>query len=436
MELKSIAAWRAELESGNLDPALQRLYGADSFGAPKLRQRFLEALEGFEQTFPERTLTGLFSAPGRTEVGGNHTDHQLGWVLGAAVSLDVIGVVSPREDNIIRVQSQGYELEEVDLSRLELVSEEKETSQALIRGIAARFSQFGYRIGGFDAYTTSAVMKGGGLSSSAAFEVLIGTVLNHLYNGGLVDPQRIAQVGQYAENEYFGKQCGLMDQMVSAVGGFVSINFGGERPQIRQIPFDFSKVHHHLCVTEVGSSHENLSEEYSAIPAEMKAVAACFGQQVLSQVSEEDFYLALPELHDRVNDRAILRAAHFFGETRRAKQEAQALENGDFDRFLELVKQSGQSSFRWLQNIFAPQDPIHQPVSLALLASEHLLGGRGACRVHGGGFAGTIQAFVPDDLLCSYVKTMEELFGPGSCHRLAIRPWGGVCLHIPGTHHR
>lgn len=436
MELKSIAAWRAELESGNLDPALQRLYGADSFGAPKLRQRFLEALEGFEQTFPERTLTGLFSAPGRTEVGGNHTDHQLGWVLGAAVSLDVIGVVSPREDNIIRVQSQGYELEEVDLSRLELVSEEKETSQALIRGIAARFSQFGYRIGGFDAYTASAVMKGGGLSSSAAFEVLIGTVLNHLYNGGLVDPQRIAQVGQYAENEYFGKQCGLMDQMVSAVGGFVSINFGGERPQIRQIPFDFSKVHHHLCVTEVGSSHENLSEEYSAIPAEMKAVAACFGQQVLSQVSEEDFYLALPELHGRVNDRAILRAAHFFGETRRAKQEAQALENGDFDRFLELVKQSGQSSFRWLQNIFAPQDPIHQPVSLALLASEHLLGGRGACRVHGGGFAGTIQAFVPDDLLCSYVKTMEELFGPGSCHRLAIRPWGGVCLHIPGTHHR
>lgn len=436
MELKSIAAWRAELESGNLDPALQRLYGADSFGAPKLRQRFLEALEGFEQTFPERTLTGLFSAPGRTEVGGNHTDHQLGWVLGAAVSLDVIGVVSPREDNIIRVQSQGYELEEVDLSRLELVSEEKETSQALIRGIAARFSQFGYRIGGFDAYTASAVMKGGGLSSSAAFEVLIGTVLNHLYNGGLVDPQRIAQVGQYAENEYFGKQCGLMDQMVSAVGGFVSINFGGERPQIRQIPFDFSKVHHHLCVTEVGSSHENLSEEYSAIPAEMKAVAACFGQQVLSQVSEEDFYLALPELHGRVNDRAILRAAHFFGETRRAKQEAQALENGDFDRFLELVKQSGQSSFRWLQNIFAPQDPTHQPVSLALLASEHLLGGRGACRVHGGGFAGTIQAFVPDDLLCSYVKTMEELFGPGSCHRLAIRPWGGGCLHIPGTHHR
>ena len=436
MELKSIAAWRAELESGNLDPALQRLYGADSFGAPKLRQRFLEALEGFEQTFPERTLTGLFSAPGRTEVGGNHTDHQLGWVLGAAVSLDVIGVVSPREDNIIRVQSQGYELEEVALSRLEPVPEEKETSQALIRGIAARFSQFGYRIGGFDAYTASAVRKGGGLSSSAAFEVLIGTVLNHLYNGGLVDPQRIAQVGQYAENEYFGKQCGLMDQMVSAVGGFVSINFGGERPQIRQIPFDFSKVHHHLCVTEVGSSHENLSEEYSAIPAEMKAVAACFGQQVLSQVSEEDFYLALPELHGRVNDRAILRAAHFFGETRRAKQEAQALENGDFDRFLELVKQSGQSSFRWLQNIFAPQDPTHQPVSLALLASEHLLGGRGACRVHGGGFAGTIQAFVPDDLLCSYVKTMEELFGPGSCHRLAIRPWGGVCLHIPGTHHR
>lgn len=436
MELKPIAAWRAELESGNLDPALQRLYGADSFGAPKLRQRFLEALEGFEQTFSERTLTGLFSAPGRTEVGGNHTDHQLGWVLGAAVSLDVIGVVSPREDNIIRVQSQGYELEEVDLSQLEPVPEETETSQALIRGIAARFSQFGYRIGGFDAYTTSAVIKGGGLSSSAAFEVLIGTVLNHLYNGGLVDPQRIAQVGQYAENEYFGKQCGLMDQMVSAVGGFVSINFGGERPQIRQIPFDFSKVHHHLCVTEVGSSHENLSGEYSAIPAEMKAVAACFGQQVLSQVSEEDFYLALPELHGRVNDRAILRAAHFFGETRRAKQEAQALENGDFDRFLELVKQSGQSSFRWLQNIFAPQDPIHQPVSLALLASEHLLGGRGACRVHGGGFAGTIQAFVPDDLLCSYVKTMEELFGPGSCHRLAIRPWGGVCLHIPGTHHR
>lgn len=434
MELKSIAAWRGELESGNLDPALQRLYGADSFGAPKLRQRFLEALAGFETSFPEQTLIGLFSAPGRTEIGGNHTDHQLGWVLGAAVSLDVIGVVSPREDNVIRVQSQGYQLEEVDLSRLEPVPEERETSQALIRGIAARFSQFGYRIGGFDAYTTSAVMKGGGLSSSAAFEVLIGTVLNHLYNGGLVDPQRIAQVGQFAENQYFGKQCGLMDQMVSAVGGFVSINFGGERPTIRQIPFDFRGARHHLCVTEVGSSHENLSGEYSAIPAEMKEVAACFGREVLSQVSPEDFRIALPHLHGRVSDRAILRAAHFFGETRRAEQQAQALEKGDFPRFLELVRQSGLSSFRWLQNIFAPQDPTHQPVSLALLASEQVLGERGACRVHGGGFAGTIQAFVPDDLLCQYEKAMEDLFGPGSCHRLAIRPWGGVCLHTPGAY--
>lgn len=434
MELKTLAAWKGDLESGALDPALQRLYGADSFGAPKLRQRFLEALEGFGRTFPERTLTGLFSAPGRTEIGGNHTDHQQGWVLGAAVSLDVIGVVSPREDNIIRVQSQGYEMEEIDLSHLEPVAAEQETSQALIRGIAARFNQFGYRIGGFDAYTTSAVMKGGGLSSSAAFEVLIGTVLNHLYNGGLVDPQRIAQVGQYAENVYFGKQCGLMDQMVSAVGGFVSIDFGEELPKIRQIPFDFSKVRHHLCVTEVGSGHENLSGEYSAIPVEMKAVASCFGQEVLSRVSEEDFYIALPQLHGRVSDRAILRAAHFFGETRRARQQAQALERGDFPGFLELVRQSGLSSFRWLQNIFAPQDPTCQPVSLALLASEHLLQGKGACRVHGGGFAGTIQAFVPEELLCSYVKEMEELFGPGSCHRLAIRPWGGVCLHTPGAY--
>ena len=431
MQLKSIAVWKGDLESGALDPALQRLYGADSFGAPKLRQRFLEALEGFQASFPERTLVGLFSAPGRTEIGGNHTDHQLGWVLGAAVSLDVIGVVSPRPDNVIRVQSQGYPLEEVDLAHLEPVEGEKETSQALIRGIAARFHQFGYRIGGFDAYTTSAVMKGGGLSSSAAFEVLIGTVLNHLYNGGLVDPQRIAQVGQYAENVYFGKQCGLMDQMVSAVGGFVSINFGGEQPGIRQIPFDFSRVHHHLCVTEVGSSHENLSEEYSAIPAEMKAVAACFGQDALSRVLEEDFYLALPQLHGRVSDRAILRAAHFFGETRRAKQQAQALEQGDFPGFLALVRQSGLSSFRWLQNIFAPEDPTHQPVALALLASERILGEKGACRVHGGGFAGTIQAFVPDELLCAYVKAMEALFGEGSCHQLAIRPWGGAALRTP-----
>lgn len=370
----------------------------------------------------------VFSAPGRTEIGGNHTDHQHGCVLAGAVNLDTVAAVARSERGAIRVLSEGYPLCEVSLSELEAVPAEAGTTKALIRGIAARFAALGHAPVAFDAYVTSTVLPGSGLSSSAAFEVLIGVILNHLGSCGLTAPE-IAQVGQYAENVYFGKPCGLMDQMGSSVGGAVAIDFADPTaPVVRKVDYDFSKSGHALCIVDTGSCHADLTDDYAEITQEMGAVAAHFGKQFLRDVPEEQFRAELPSLRVRCGDRAVLRALHFYDDDRRAVEEADALEAGDFDRFLALVNASGISSSLYLQNTWSIADPKQQAIPMALAIGQELLEGTGAIRVHGGGFAGTIQAFVPVEKLTAFKSGMEKLLGTGMCHILHIRPQGGCVI--------
>ena len=381
---------------------------------------------GFAAAFggtPER----YFSAPGRTEIGGNHTDHQRGRVLAGAVNLDTVAAVKPNGTNTIRIQSKGYPLCVVELSQLAPVEAEINTTPALVRGVAARFAQMGCEVKGFDAYCESTVLPGSGLSSSAAFEVLIGTIINHMYFGGKVSQPEIAMIGQYAENVFFGKPCGLMDQMASAVGNLVTIDFfDKEKPVIEPVAFDFSACGHALCIIDSGADHADLTDEYAAIPGEIKAVAAHFGKEVLSQIDEQDFYRAIPELRKAYGDRAVIRAIHFYQENARVPHQVAALREGDFDKFLSLVKQSGYSSYMYLQNVIPAGYKQHQDVAVALALCEHYLAGRGAYRVHGGGFAGTVQAFVPYDMLETFVAGIDGVLGEGACHVLSIRPQGGV----------
>ena len=366
-----------------------------------------------------------FSAPGRTEIGGNHTDHQRGRVLAAAVDLDTRAAVACGGDEI-RVLSKGYPLCTVSLKDLAPKPEEVGTTAALIRGVAAGFANLGCRLEGFDAYVTSTVLPGSGLSSSAAFEVLMGTVINALFFEGRATAEQIAAIGQYAENVYFGKPCGLMDQMASAVGGLVAIDFADpEKPEVRPVDYDFAACGHALCILDSGADHADLTAEYGAIPAEMGAIAGFFGKEVLSQVEEGAFFAAIPQLRRACGDRAVLRALHFFGETRRAKTQAEALERGDFPGFLELVKESGRSSWLYLQNVTVP-GAADQSLALTLAVCQDALEGRGACRVHGGGFAGTVQAFVPLEILDAFRARMESVLGEGRCHVLNIRPQGGA----------
>ena len=368
-----------------------------------------------------------FSAPGRTEIGGNHTDHQRGRVLAAAVDLDTRAAVALNGTDTVRVHSEGYPLCTVCLNDLSPKAGEVNTTAALIRGVAARFGEMGCKVSGFDAWVTSTVLPGSGLSSSAAFEVLIGTVINALVFENKATAEQIAAVGQYAENVYFGKPCGLMDQMASAVGGLVAMDFANpEKPLIRPVTFDFSTSGHALCIIDTRASHADLTDEYAAIPAEMKAVSAYFGTEVLSQVEEAAFLKAIPALRLACGDRAVLRAMHFYREDRRAAAQAEALENGDFGSFLELVRQSGRSSWMYLQNVTVSGSAERQAVALTLALCEEILQGRGACRVHGGGFAGTVQAFVPLDLLDSFKARIEAVLGENTCHILSIRPEGGV----------
>jgi len=338
----------------------------------------------------------------------------------------VIAVVRASNENLIRVQSEGYEINRVELDDLSVQESETGGSNALIRGICARFRELGYPVGGFDAYTTSDVLSGSGLSSSAAFEVLICYILAGLY-GGAPSPVEIAKISQYAENRYFGKPCGLMDQTACSVGGFVAIDFNDtENPVVEKVDFDLDACGYRLCITATGGSHANLSDAYAAIPAEMGAVAGALGAGYLRHADPKDFYARLGALRSEVSDRALLRAIHFFGDNDRALRQAQALKNNDIGEFLRLVNQSGRSSFMYLQNILEPGDGRSQSMAMALALSEHLLSGRGAFRVHGGGFAGTIQAFVPEDELTAYVSGMEAVFGSGSCHVLSIRSAGGL----------
>ena len=376
---------------------------------------------------PER----YFSAPGRTEIGGNHTDHQRGRVLAAAVNLDTVAAVRCNGTDTIRIQSQGYPMCHVKLSELEPVAGEINSTPALIRGVAARFAQLGCQVGGFDAYCSSTVLPGSGLSSSAAYEVLIGTIINHLFFDAQVSQAEVAQIGQYAENVFFGKPCGLMDQTASAVGNLVTIDFfHKEAPQIRPVAFDFSACGHALCIIDSGADHADLTDEYAAVPGEIKAVAAWFGKEVLTQIPEADFYAAIPQLRESCGDRAVMRCIHFYRENARVPQQVAALERGDFDAFLALVKQSGYSSYMYLQNVIPAGYRQHQDVAVALALCEHYLEGRGAYRVHGGGFAGTVQAFVPFDMLAQFVAGVDGALGQGACHVLSIRPQGGVEMEV------
>ena len=393
-----------------------------------LKKNALDA--GFAETFgclPER----YFSAPGRTEIGGNHTDHQRGRVLAGAVNLDTVAAVRLNGTNVIRIHSKGYPISIVDLAQLGPVASEINSTPALIRGVAARFTQLGCKVEGFDAYCESTVLPGSGLSSSAAFEVLIGTIINHLFFGGKVSQPEIAMIGQYAENVFFGKPCGLMDQTASAVGNLVTIDFyDKDNPVIEPVNFDFASCGHALCIIDSGADHADLTDEYAAIPGEIKAVAAYFGKEVLTQIDEAEFYASIPALRQACGDRAVIRCIHFYQENARVPQQVAALREGDFDKFLTLVKQSGYSSYMYLQNVIPSGYKAHQDVAVVLALCEHFLNGRGGYRVHGGGFAGTIQAFVPFDILDSFVAGMDSILGKGACHVLSIRPQGGVEMEV------
>ena len=368
-----------------------------------------------------------FSAPGRTEISGNHTDHQHGCVLAAAVNLVTVAEATLNHYGLIRVQSEGYPVVEVNLNDLSVHEEEKNTTAALIRGVAAAFAQRGAVLQGFDACVRSSVLPGSGLSSSAAFEVLMGTICNELFFDKRLSAVEIAQIGQYAENVYFGKPCGLMDQTASSVGGMVFIDFADPAaPVVEKIDFDFTAAGHALCIIDSGADHADLTEEYAAIPGELKRVCQFFGKDVLREIPEADFLGALPQLRHQVPDRAILRAVHFYQENSRVQRQAQALRDGDFDAFLRLVSESGRSSWMYLQNITPAGATEHQDVAVALALCDTLLRGRGAFRVHGGGFAGTVQAFVPLEMLDSFKEGMERVLGEGKCHVLSIRSEGGI----------
>ena len=416
---------KARLERGELDETLGLLYGEDLAGA---RGRCQKGMESFEAAFG-RAPEALFSAPGRTELGGNHTDHQHGRVLAAGVNLDILAAAAVNHTGVVRFQSEGYPMIKVDLRELEPKEEEKNSSAALIRGVAARMARLGCSLGdwGLDAALVSSVPGGSGLSSSAAFEVLVGTMVDHLLWDGKRSPVEIAQIGQYAENVYFGKPCGLMDQTASSVGGVVAIDFADTaRPVVEAIALDLAAGGYALCILDSGADHADLTSEYASITQELAAVCGYFGKKVLREVPEEDFLANLPKVRAASGDRGTLRALHVYGENRRAAQEAQALREGDIPRFLHLVRESGRSSALYLQNVVPTGQREKQELLLTIALAERLLEGEGAVRVHGGGFGGTAQAFVPLKKLPAFQAGIEAVLGEGSCHVLSIRPVGGV----------
>ncbi len=407
---------------------VKHLYGA---GWEQEKARYEEIRAGFETFFGDSQGARFFSAPGRTEIGGNHTDHNHGRVLAAAINLDVVGMAKPNGLEVIRLKSVEYDrVDEVDITSL-APNQSDYGSRSLIRGICARCKELGYEIGGFDCFTKTRVLKGSGLSSSAAFEILVVTVVSCLFNGGEIDPVTAAMIAQYAENVYFGKPCGLLDQMASSVGGVTAMDFHDpQKPVIEKRELDLAAYGYALCVVDTGGNHADLTDEYAAIPAEMKKAAAFFGKEFLRDVDEKEFYQNIKALRAAAGDRAVLRAMHFFDDDRLAAAEAKALEQGDFEGFLRMVRDSGRSSLMRLQNVFASSAPAEQGITLALAVAESLLQGRGACRVHGGGFAGTMQAYVPLDLLDAYREGMEKVFGEGACHVLSVRDVGGVEVEL------
>ena len=427
--MKSIPVWKQELSNGVHAARLASLYCCAPAETASEAARYAAVLDGLEKTFGSHAEAGLYSAPGRTEIGGNHTDHQHGRVLAGSVNIDMIAAAAPNDKNQLRVQSEGYDLCVIDLNDLEARKEEENTTAALLRGECAAFTQRGAKLAGLDIYISSNVPKGSGVSSSAAFEVLIGVILNDCFMTEKVSPIAIAQIGQWAENVYFGKPCGLMDQMASSVGNIITIDFASPaKPVVEPVAVDFSKAGLALCILDSGADHADLTDEYAAIPAECRAVAAVCGGEVLRDVPFETFLAKLPECRRQCGDRAVLRAFHVYADNDRVAKQVAALHDGDFDAFLSLVNESGRSSWEYLQNVIPAGYKEHQEVGVTIAAAKHLLGDKGAVRVHGGGFAGTVQAFVPVEMLDEFKAGMEAILGEGRCHVLSIRPEGGAVL--------
>lgn len=415
---------KEEFKTNKYDEMLKDLY-EDASLVDYQKDRYANALDKFVELYGDENVS-IYSAAGRSEISGNHTDHQHGCVLAGSINLDAIGVVA-RQDDVINVVSDSFNIKPIYLNDLDKKDEEEGTSEGLIRGVVSKLKELGYNIGGFKAFITSDVLVGAGLSSSAAFETIIGTIIDGLYNDMSIDMVTIAKVGQYAENVYFGKPCGLMDQCACAVGGLISIDFKDtEHTVVNHVDVDFSKYDHSLCIVDTKGSHADLTDAYGAIPTEMKDVAHYFGKEFLREVDEKEFFDHLADVRAAVkNDREILRAIHFFKENARVPQIVEALNNDNFDLFKKLIKESGNSSYKFLQNVYADFDYKHQAVSAGLALSEIVLGDHGVSRVHGGGFAGTIQAFVENDFVPEYKKEIEKLFGEGSCHVLKVRKLGG-----------
>ena len=427
--MKSIPVWKQELSDGVHAARLASLYCCAPAETASEAARYTAVLDGLEKTFGSHAEAGLYSAPGRTEIGGNHTDHQHGRVLAGSVNIDMIAAAAPNDKNQLRVQSEGYDLCVIDLDDLEARKEEENTTAALLRGECAAFTQRGAKLAGLDVYISSNVPKGSGVSSSAAFEVLIGVILNDCFMTEKVSPIAIAQIGQWAENVYFGKPCGLMDQMASSVGNIITIDFASPaKPVVEPVAVDFSKAGLALCILDSGADHADLTDEYAAIPAECRAVAAVCGGEVLRDVPFETFLAKLPECRRQCGDRAVLRAFHVYADNDRVAKQVAALHDGDFGTFLSLVNESGCSSWEYLQNVIPAGYKEHQEVGVTIAAAKHLLGDKGAVRVHGGGFAGTVQAFVPVEMLDEFKAGMEAILGEGRCHVLSIRPEGGAVL--------
>ena len=397
------------------------LYGT-GYSEKEMDERFEALLSRHCELFGTRDAE-VFSASGRTEIAGNHTDHNLGKVIGASINLDTIGAVTKRDDSKVIIASEGFPVCEVDISDLEPKEGERNTTEALIRGIARGFSDRGIEVGGWQANTTTRVLKGSGLSSSAAIEVLTAEIFNSLFNGDRLDPIELAKMGRYAENAYFGKPSGLLDQACCAHGGVIAIDFkDNDNPAVTPLDVDFNDFPYSMIITDTRGSHANLTPEYAAIPPEMRLIAAYYGKENLREVDFGTFLSDFGRLHSEIgNDRALLRAYHFFTENRRVDKMAQCLSNGEFDEFLLYVEDSGNSSFKYLQNVYPSSDPQEQGLSLALAYSDEILAGDGASRVHGGGFAGTIQAYVPEEMEEEYIRRMESVFGAGCSTRIAIR---------------
>lgn len=415
----------SEIENGNYDNLFLDIY-VDEDKISYQKQRYVNAIESYIEEFGEDDVE-IYSAPGRSEVGGNHTDHQHGEILAASINLDAIGIVKKTDDMKVSILSKGYTLTTISLENLDMQEEEKETTIALIKGVVAGLANRGYEIGGFKAYITSDVLIGAGLSSSAAYETLIGNIVSGLYNNMSVSAEEIAIIGQFAENVYFGKPCGLMDQMACSVGNMVHVDFADiNNPKVEKVKFDLNKYGYSLCITDTKGSHADLTADYAAVPEEMKKVAVFFGKEVLLGLTVDDILENIVKVREQVGDRGVLRALHFIRENERVQKEVSYLSDEDIEGFLKTVAASGNSSYKYLQNVYSNADVQHQNVSLALAISEDFLGDNGVSRVHGGGFAGTIQAFVKNDIVIEYQKIMDKVFGQGACSVLKIRKYGGM----------